>query len=274
MFFTRKIHPGPTPPRAVGEQHRPDFSRSWSRADDVRCLCRRRRCRVALIITGGRFRPRCYISTVFIVCGWAITSPRHRDTGVERAFSSASGMGARHRAISPSRRRLWWRRRVMSSKAFCVWLLEGQLSGRFPGQLLPRGPRPAASTRAITSCVTRCVAAAWLELDDPPTAVHPHATSAALSHPHRSLASRPLQNYGRGSTTSRRAHAAAIISAPPRTARTAASCAHALRPRLRGAAVVLCVQACSGLLASGLGWAEPGRAVLSDPAGDGRAEPP
>ena len=146
--------------RAAGEQYRPDFSRSRSRADDVRCLCRRRRCRVALIITGGRFRPRCYISTVFIVCGWAITSPRHRDTGVERAFSSASGMGARHRAISPSRRRLWWRRRVMSSKAFCVWLLEGQLSGRFPGQLLPRGPRPAVSTRAITSCVTRCVAAA------------------------------------------------------------------------------------------------------------------
>ena len=161
--------------RAVGEQHRPDFSRFRSRADGVRCLRRRRRCRVALIITGGRFRPRCYISTVFIVCGWAITSPCHRDTGVERAFSSASGMDARHRAISPSRRRLWWRRRVMSSKAFCVWLLEGQLSGRFPGQLLPRGPRPAASTRAITSCVTRCVAAAWLELDDPPTAVHPHA---------------------------------------------------------------------------------------------------
>ena len=97
---------------------------------------------------------------IVIVCGWAITSPRHRDTGVERAFSSASGMGARHRAISPSRRRLWWRHRVMSSKAFCVWLLEGQLSGIFPGQLLPRGPRPAVSTRAITSCVTRCVAAA------------------------------------------------------------------------------------------------------------------
>jgi hypothetical protein len=49
-------------------------------------------------------------------------------------------------------------------------------------------------------------------------------TRAALSHPHRSLASRRLQNYGCGSTTSRRAHAAAIISAPPRTARTAASC--------------------------------------------------
>ena len=83
--------------RAAGEQHRPDFSRSRSRDDGVRCLRRRRRCRVALIITGGRFRPRCYISTVFIVCGWAITSPRHRDTGVERAFCSASGMGARHR---------------------------------------------------------------------------------------------------------------------------------------------------------------------------------
>ena len=54
--------------RAVGEQHRPDFSRSWSRADDVRCLCRRRRCRVALIITGGRFRPRCYISALSSSC--------------------------------------------------------------------------------------------------------------------------------------------------------------------------------------------------------------
>ena len=55
-------------------------------------------------------------------------------------------------------------------------------------------------------------------------------TCAALSHPHRSLVSRHLQNYGRGSTTSRRAHAAAIISAPPRTARTAASCTRSQAP--------------------------------------------
>jgi hypothetical protein len=44
--------------------------------------------------------------------------------------------------------------------------------------------------------------------------------------------------------------------------------AHALRPRLREQPL------CSGLLASDLGWAEPGRAVLSGPAGDDRAEPP
>ena len=94
-------------------------------------------------------------------------------------------------------------------------------------------------------------------------------TRAALSHPHRSLASRRLQNYGRGSTISRRAHAAAIISAPPRTARTAASCTHSQAPSPASGEQPLC----SGLLASDLGWAEPGRAVLSGPAGDGRAEP-
>ena len=45
--------------------------------------------------------------------------------------------------------------------------------------------------------------------------------------------------------------------------------AHALRPRVSGEQPL-----CSGLLASDLEWAEPGRAVLSGPGGDGRAEPP
>ena len=70
------------------------FLRSWSRGDGSRRLRRRRRCRVALIITGGRFRSRSYLSTAFIVRGWVITSVRHRDTGVERVFRPASGMGA------------------------------------------------------------------------------------------------------------------------------------------------------------------------------------
>ena len=76
-----------------------------------------------------------------------------------------------------------------------------------------------------------------------------------------------VHNYGHGSTTSRRAHAAATVSAPPRTARTAASFTHSQAPGT--AAVVSC-----GRLASDLGWAVPGWGVLSGPAGDGRAEPP
>ena len=91
-------------------------------------------------------------------------------------------------------------------------------------------------------------------------------TRTAISHLHRSLASRRLHNYGRGSTTSRRAHAAATVSAPPRTARTAASCTRSQAPPPGTAAVVSC-----GRLASDLGWAVPGWGVLSGP---GRAEPP
>ena len=221
--------------RAVGEQHRPDFSRSRSRADDVRCLRRRRRCRVALIITGGRFRPRRYISTVFIVCGWAITSPRHRDTGVERAFSSAFSMGARHREDPHRAGGCGGAVVLCRPKRSVCGCLRGSCPGDFPDnfylEVLDRQHRRGRSLRASQG--------AW----PPPgsnsmTLLLPCThmlTRAALSHPHRSLASRRLQNYGRGSTTSRRAHAAATISAPPRTA---ASCTRSQAPRLRGAAVV------------------------------------
>ena len=107
--------------------------------------------------------------------GWVITSVRHRDTGANASSGPPLAWVVTVEAVAMTRRRLWWRCGVMLAEAFCVWLLEGQLSGRFPGQLLPRGPRPPSSTSAIASCVTRCVAAARLELDDPLTAVHPHA---------------------------------------------------------------------------------------------------
>jgi hypothetical protein len=56
--------------------------------------------------------------------------------------------------------------------------LRGSRPGDFPDnfylEALDRQHRRGRSLPA-TSCVTRCVAAAWLEIDDPPTAVHPHA---------------------------------------------------------------------------------------------------
>ena len=68
-----------------------------------------------------------------------------------------------------------WRHRSMSAKSFREWLLEGQLYGRSPGQLPPRDPRSLSLTRATTFLLTRCVAAAKLELSDPLAAPHPCA---------------------------------------------------------------------------------------------------
>jgi hypothetical protein len=76
------------------------------------------------------------------------------------AFRSASGMDARH-GDDPHRAGGCGGAVVLCRpKRSVSGCLEGQLSGIFPGQLLPRGPRPSSSTRAVTSCVTRCMAAA------------------------------------------------------------------------------------------------------------------
>ena len=52
------------------------FFRRPSRADGAGCLRRRRRCRLALIITVIGFRRRCYLSTTFNVHGWGLTRSR------------------------------------------------------------------------------------------------------------------------------------------------------------------------------------------------------
>jgi len=139
---------------------------------------------------------------------------------------------------SPLRRRLWCGAVVLCRpKRSACGCLRSSCPGDFPDnfylEVLDRQHRRGRSLRASQG--------AW----PPPgsnsmTLLLPCThmlTRAALSHPHRSLASRRLQNYGRGSTTSRRAHAAATISAPPRTA---ASCTRSQAPSPGSSRCVMC----------------------------------
>jgi hypothetical protein len=212
------------PPKTgqFGQQSRSTFSRSRGRGDDTRSRRRRRRCCVTLIITGSRFGRRCCLGTAFIVCRSAITSVCDRDIGVEGTFRTASGMGARRRG---------------DHYRTSLWVAPSLDVGRIVPRVAARDPRSLSSTRASTFPLTKCVAAAKLELSDPLAAPHPCANPRCCPptrccHHH---------NY-RHSTPSRRANAVATIAAPLHAVRSrgriAASCrasvhtVGARRPRL------------------------------------------
>ena len=175
---------------------------------------------------------------------------RHRDTGVQRAFSPASGMSAcrrgdRHRAGG-----------LVALSLLCRpnCSVSGCLRGSCPG-LLPDNFHLEVLVHhhqrgRSLSRVTRCVAAAKLELSDPVTAPHPRAKPRCPLCTGHSLVAVIITT-----TATRRPAVGLTLRRPLPRRGTRGSRTGALLPRcapsLRTPGAAQCT--CSGLPASDLG---------------------